>query len=165
MLLEKPRYTVFAAGLLVGRKRNDDVSPWHVALLLHSQQARENGGQRALHVDRAAAVQPTIALNELEGVRGPVFAPSINDIEVSDVQDGTGAGPAAQPNHNTSLVRAATRGDDDNVALREPGSTGSCRDGLRRSSRTMVGGGIDANQLGQDVATECFNRRRRTRRS
>src|SRR6187431_3119452 len=111
MLLEKPRDTVFATGLLVGRKRNDDVSPWHVALLLHSQQARENGGQRALHVDRAAAVQPTIALN---------------DIEVSDVQDGTCAGPAAQPNHNTSLVRTATRGDDDNVALREPGGTGSC---------------------------------------
>ena len=86
VVLDQPIHAVRGAALFIGGQRQDDVAVRHEAFLLEADQGRDHDGIAVLHVLRAPAVVVTIFLHELKGVGGPVLAPGLNHVEVSDQQ-------------------------------------------------------------------------------
>ena len=117
---EQPLDAVVRAALFVGGEREDQVARRNDAALAQRAEGRHQRGRAALHVERAAAVEPAVALGEDERIHRPVFAAGLDHVDVREEQHRpAAAGPAAQPGHQVPAAVGAA--DHDDVGAREAG--------------------------------------------
>src|SRR5439155_27122459 len=138
----------------VWRKRHDDVARGHEAFLLQADQAREHRGVLPFHVDGATAVEPPVALGELERIERPVFAPSLDDVEMIDVEDRPLARAAAKTDDHARAVGTLTRSHDGDVRLLKSVRDRPRGNGFRRDGRPFLNRRVYRDQLAQDLAAE-----------
>jgi hypothetical protein len=116
---------------------------------------REHGGH-GLVVARAARVEPTVLLDELEGIALPILALRFHHIDVGEEQDRLELPVAAvQDGDQRAVIRAIRRREDLHVACRDSRSVESGAHGFGRARAAADGaGGVDLDQLLVEVA-EC----------
>ena len=144
-----------AAGLLVGRAREQDVAAQagdRVARRIEAGRAglgdeplddAELHRDHVLHVDRAAAVDVAVGDVGRERVVGPALRRRRDDVEVRQQEERLAAGPvAAQP----GVDRAAARHRLDDLRLAGPSAAQAvlevARDAQSRRRARRVGGGL-----------------------
>jgi len=69
---------------LIGLQRNDNVSIRLVALLHVADQVRNKGRRHELVIGRAASIEITVLLDQLERINRPVLASRLNHIEMRE---------------------------------------------------------------------------------
>ena len=89
----------------ISRECHDQVVRRLETLVLQAYQSDCHGHVLALHVDDAAAVQPAVVLRQLERVVGPVFALSLDDVEMTDIENGVPLPTAAEAHDEITLGR------------------------------------------------------------
>ena len=128
---EQPLDAVVRSALLVGGEREDQIALRDEAALPHRAEGGHQRGRAALHVERAAAVEPAVALGEDERIHRPVLAAGLDDVEVREEQHRpAAAGAAPQPRHQVPAMVGSA--DHDDVGAREAGGDQARRHPLRR---------------------------------
>ena len=152
MILEQPVDAVGLAVFFIGRQRQDDVAIWNVAFLSHADEVGYRDGIAVLHVLRAATVEVAVLLDELERIGAPILALRLNDVQMSDNQNGFQFRPcrAAISRHHVAL--AIIRTQHNHVRLRKSCIEQPLRHGLRRHGGAADRiGGVDFNELLENV--------------
>ena len=153
VLGEQPLDAVRRAAFLVGREREDHVAIGTVAFLDELDDVGRHDRGAVLHVLGAAAVEEAVALEQRERVHRPVLAPRLDDVEVRQEKQRPLRAGAPKPRHEVALRRC--RADHLDVGRRQAGLAQASRNGLgRRRRRAVLVGGIDADQLAEDVARQ-----------
>ena len=107
-------------------------------------------GVAVLHVLRAAAVVVAVFLHELKRIGGPVFAPRLDHVEMSDQQHRFVLAAAVQPDDQVLL--AIVRPQDLHVAVGKSGVAKALRHGLGSGGHVAHRiRGIDFDQLLENI--------------
>jgi hypothetical protein len=155
MLLDEPIHTVGRAAFLVGGKGEDEIARGFELFALDAQEGGDECGVVAFHVGGAASVEVAVLFTKDEGVRGPVGAAGLNDVEVSQEEDGTRGSRSEQADYKVAL--ADDGGEDLYVARRESGGAEAGGHGFGGSRVIARGiGGIDFDKLFEDLAGELL---------
>src|SRR6266404_4943519 len=131
MVLEQPVDAVRFATLFIGSKRQNDVAIGRVTLLLEVDQRGDHDGVAALHVLRAAAVVEPVLLYKPERICSPVFGVGLDNIKMTNQQDGFVFSHPVQPHHQILLAVLGTRARKRRRATKE-----------RRTEQTLCHGSI-----------------------
>ena len=106
MLLDKPVDTVGGAAFLIGGQGEDQIARRAEIFALHAQEGGDQGRVVAFHVGGAASVEIAAVFAEDEGIGRPVGAAGLDDVEVSEEEDGAAGSGAAR--RTTRLPLRAT---------------------------------------------------------
>ncbi len=112
MFFNQPVDTIKIATFFVGCKRQDQIAVGDKTFALQAEKAFDQDRIAFLHVLRAAPVEKSVFLNELEWIHGPVFAAGFHHIEVADEKDGLLLA-GAMITHDEILFALVRAGDDD----------------------------------------------------
>ena len=155
MVLQKPVDAVRRAAFLVGGERENNVTVGYIPLFLEADQSNRHDGIPALHILRAAAIVEAVFFDELEWIGCPIFAMRLDNIEMTDQQDGFLRAAPVEAYDQIFLAIIGT--ENVKVALDKSRIAETLSHGLGGDGYAAYGvGGIDLNQLLEDVVRELF---------
>ena len=109
---------------------------------LHAQEGGDQRGVVALHVGSAASVEVAVLFAKDEGVGRPVGAAGLDDVEVSQEEDGAPGPGAEEADHQVAL---ADHGGEDLYVARGKSGGAEARSHGFGGTRVIAGGigGVD----------------------
>ena len=152
VIFQQPIHAVRLSALLIGGERQDDVAVRDIAFLLQTNEIGDGNGIGFLHVLGAAPIEIAVLFHEFERIGGPILAPRLDHVEVTDDQNGARrrAGPSPIAGNQISLTVIGP--EDDNIGCGKPSVEQSLRHGLRSRRGASDGiGGVDLDQLFENV--------------
>jgi len=104
MMLQQPVDPVRAAAFLVSGQRENEVAVWSKPFFPEADEIGDQDGIAVFNVHGAATVKIALLFDKLKGIRGPVLAARLYDIEVSEKKNWFALACPAQASYQIFLA-------------------------------------------------------------